>query len=120
MRKVRKAFNALSGVLPPVRAQIEKHGDRDGASAAVGAPFPADRSNFSADGEVVTSAISELVRPYSCVSEVTQVVGLQEESNNKYYFHGDRGNISQRERCFLHITPCKVSALSRLALQSSQ
>lgn len=67
MQSVRKAFNALSGVLPPVRAQIEKHGDRDGTSAAVGAPFLLIGAIFQLTGRVVMSAISELVRPTLCV-----------------------------------------------------
>lgn len=49
---MRKPFNSLSGVLPPVRAQIEKHGDRDSTSAAVGAPFLLTGANFQLTGRL--------------------------------------------------------------------
>lgn len=41
-----------SGVLQPVRAQIEKHSDRGSTSTAAGAPFPLTGAIFQLTGRL--------------------------------------------------------------------
>lgn len=74
---------------------MKKHGDRDSTSASVGAPFLLTGASFSADREVVMSAISELVRPTACVrSPPGPVLFHRSRVTINTHFHTDYGNLA--------------------------